>query len=279
MAPPEKPALYLLSFGDEADAARRRAEQKREQEEARGRYVDYLAAASARFGDSLTRRQLAAAYLDALTMWNDVESGEPCVCSCHPRLPYGGFHDAGFRCVCRQPHAERTRWFDEWMSGIDEFWASPEGQALKAEEEAEKRALEKWLAAEPGVTVHSHGGCAPEQWWGVVDGHSFYFRERHELWRIELDLRPTGRFVTALVDGGTEERELEEGDVIADGTAGVAGYGEGLVGRIEFIVRTIRRHLGREDCDIHTAYRESLEALLGRSLRWCPDCGVELAAR
>ena len=139
-----------------------------------------------------------------------------------------------------------------------------------------RRRVRLRLPAEPGVTVRSHGGCAPEQWWGTVDGHSFYFRERHDIWRIELDLRLTGRFVTALVDEGTEQHELEAGDVIADGTTGVAGYGEGLVGRITFIVRTIRHHLGREDCTVHTARRAALEALLGRPLRWCPECGVEL---
>lgn len=34
----------------------------------------------------------------------------------------------------------------------------------------------------------------PEEWHGEVDGHSFYFRERHDEWRIVLDLRPSGRF-------------------------------------------------------------------------------------
>src|SRR5215210_6322467 len=41
VAEPEKPALYLFSFDDEADAARRRAEREAEQEEARRRYVEY----------------------------------------------------------------------------------------------------------------------------------------------------------------------------------------------------------------------------------------------
>jgi len=270
--------LYLFSFGDEAVAARRRAEREREQADARRRYVEYLTEASGRFDGSLVPSELAAAYLDALTVWNDVDSGEPCPCSCHPRLPSGGFHDAGFGCVCRQSHDERTRRFDEWITELDDYWASPEGQAEKARAEAEEQALGEWLAANPGVTVRSHGGWAPEQWWGTVDGHSFYFRERHDFWRIEVDLRPTGRCLTALVDGGTEQRELEEGDVIADGTTGVAGYGEGLVGRIEFIVRNIRRHPGRDECTVHTVGRDSLEALLGRPPRWCPSCGIELVS-
>ena len=40
---------------------------------------------------------------------------------------------------------------------------------------------------------------APEQWRGEVDGHTFYFRERNDEWRIELDLQPSCRIIRALV--------------------------------------------------------------------------------
>lgn len=86
-------------------------------------------------------------------------------------------------------------------------------------------------AKHAGVVVHRGGGMAPEQWWGDVDGHSFYFRERHDEWRIGLDLRPSGRSVSTWVGGelddenGFEPRESEEGDVIAEGTTSVDGYG------------------------------------------------------
>ncbi|CDO91387.1 MULTISPECIES: hypothetical protein [Mycobacterium simiae complex] len=64
-------------------------------------------------------------------------------------------------------------------------------------------------------------GLVPEQWDGEVDGHSFYFRERHGEWRIELDLRPSGHFARTLAgtnsDGTPQygEKELDEGDIIA----------------------------------------------------------------
>ncbi len=80
------------------------------------------------------------------------------------------------------------------------------------------------------MTVSSHGGFAPEQWKGTVDGHSFYFRERHDQWRIELDLRPSGRFANAYRGTDTvgemllEPVELDDGDVIAEGTTGADGY-------------------------------------------------------
>ncbi|WP_300575286.1 hypothetical protein [Mycobacterium sp.] len=36
----------------------------------------------------------------------------------------------------------------------------------------------------------------------MVDDHSFFFRERHGEWRIELDLRSSGHFVKALIGTG-----------------------------------------------------------------------------
>jgi hypothetical protein len=37
------------------------------------------------------------------------------------------------------------------------------------------------------------------QWEGTVDGHSFYFRERHGAWYIELVLAPNARFANRVV--------------------------------------------------------------------------------
>ena len=97
----------------------------------------------------------------------------------------------------------------------------------------------------PDVVITSFGGLAPEQWWGSVAGHSFYFRERQECWRIELDLRPTGHMATTM---SGETRDIESGDVIAEGVADLSGYGTTHVERAEFIVRTIREFLLRRDC-------------------------------
>ena len=117
---------------------------------------------------------------------------------------------------------------------------------------------------------------------GIVDGHTFYFRERHDEWRIELDLRPSGRFAHALgdirADGQVtyEERELSEGEVIAQGTTDVDGYGTTPVERAKFIVDTIRVHLARKACNLHAQDLSSIEALLGCEVRWCPACGTRL---
>ena len=133
--------------------------------------------------------------------------------------------------------------------------------------------------------MHSHGGLAPEQWRGEVDGHSFYFRERHDEWRIELDLRPGGRFVRAIA--GTDDdgaihyhtRETDEGDVIASGTTDTEGYGTTPVERAQFITDTIRIHLTRQACTHHRDHLASIEATLGTQTRWCPTCGTQLPTR
>jgi hypothetical protein len=62
---------------------------------------------------------------------------------------------------------------DEWIAEDDAFWASPEGELITAEREAEKGELVAWLAQHPDVVVRSHGGMFPEQWWGEVDNLSF----------------------------------------------------------------------------------------------------------
>jgi hypothetical protein len=152
--------------------------------------------------------ELADAALDALTMWRYVDSSERCTCSCHPRLPETDLHDYGFGCVCTRMPEDRRRSFHEWRNGIEAFWRSPEGQRIKATEQADEADLQAWLAAQTGVNVHSHGGLTPEEWRGEVDGHSFYFRERHDEWRIEVDLRPSGRFIRAVCSSGERIGQL-----------------------------------------------------------------------
>jgi hypothetical protein len=277
----EDPASYVINLSDVAGAAEDRQRRERARSSARERYHDYLAAM---FGvhSSDSPRALADVAIDALTLWLHVDGGEPCSCSCHPRLPESDFHDYGFGCSCTRTAQERQRAWDNWRNETTAFWQSPEGKRIRAAERAAHAELENWLVTQPRVVVHSHGGLAPEQWRGIVDGHTFYFRERHGEWRIEIDLRPSGRFARALVgacDDGQpryETREMSEGEVIAQGTTDVNGYGTNTVGRAKFIVDTIRVHLARRACDIHVQDLSSIEALLGRQLRWCPVCGTRL---
>jgi hypothetical protein len=275
----QEPELYVTDFSDGQAAADYRERVERARAEARRRYRDHLAAVFTRHR-IVDPGELADAALDALTVWRYVDSGEQCRCSCHPRLPETDLHD----CVCtRAPH-ERRRAFQQWLDDIKAFWQSPEGQQIKAAEQADDTELQTWLADQRGASVHSHGGLCPEQWTGEIDGHSFYFRERHAEWRIELDLRPSGRFIRTVAgtdnDGATcyQERELDQGDVIAYGTTDIEGYGDTPLERAQFIIDTIRIHLTRQACTHHRDDLSSIEGLLGTPARWCPACGTRLPA-
>jgi hypothetical protein len=189
----EEPELYTFRPTDRGD--RWRDERERQREESRRRHlerlVSVLAVADACSDDPLAR---AEAVLDGLFVTRHRETDEPCICSCHPQLPGNDLHDYGSPCPCHLA-AERQASWDVWTAERDAYWASPEGREIQAREQSEEDTLASWVARDPGVTVTSHGGLAPEQWRGTVDGHSFYFRERHDHWRIELDLAPSGRFV------------------------------------------------------------------------------------
>lgn len=279
----DEPELYIVDFSHTPAAAEHRQRVDHARAVARQRYHDYLAAAFD-MHECSDPAALADVALEALTVWHQVDGGERCLCSCHPRLPESDFHDYGFGCSCGRTAVDRRRAWDKWHNERDAFWESPEGQQIAKAERAAEAELRAWIAAQDGVVVRSHGGLAPEQWRGEVDGHSFYFRERHGEWRIELDLRPSGRLAQAFVGidpaGGvrTEARELDEGDVIAQGIIDVDGYGSTPVERARFIVDTIRVHLAQKACTLHSEDLSSIAALLGRDVRWCPVCGARLLA-
>lgn len=260
----------------------RAAERDRQRTEGRRRY------------HGLVATELLELGLDAgnLTVWSDAildrlfvserDGDEPCHCGCHPRLPDSDFHDHGFSCPCRLTAEERRRQADEWQAGLDEYHNSAEAAAERAERQTEENELASWLAGQPDVVVSSYGGCFPEQWRGSVAGHSFYFREKRDHWRIELDLQPSGRFCQAWKGGDLDDedsfqpQEIAEGEVIAEGVAGVEGYGSSPVERADVIVRTVRDHLTRTACRLHLAGVAELELRLGRRPDWCPACGTRL---
>ncbi|MCF1815014.1 hypothetical protein [Mycobacterium intracellulare] len=194
----EEPAeLHVTDFSNVPGTDEYREGLERARAEARRRYHDHLTTVLDLHG-APTAAVLADVALDALTVWCYVDSGERCRCACHPRLPETDLHDYGFACPCARTREDRRRAWQEWRNDIKAFWESPQGQRIRSEEKAAEANLQAWLAVQQGVIVSSHGGLAPEQWDGEVDGHSFYFRERHGEWRIELDLRPSGRLLRTL---------------------------------------------------------------------------------
>lgn len=269
---------------DASNGADHRKHLERARREARRRYRDHLTAEFTRYGVA-DPGELADAALDALTVWRYVDSGEQCRCSCHPRLPETDLHDYGFDCVCTRAPEERRRAFQQWRNDIDAYWKSPDGQRIKAAERAEEAELQTWLANQQGVVIYSHDGPCPEQWNGEVDGHNFEFRERHGEWRIEVDIRPSGRFIRVVAetghDGATryQQRELDQGDVIACGTTDIEGYGTTPLDRAQFILDTIRTHLVRKACTLHHNDLSAIRAAIGTVVRWCPACGTRLSAQ
>jgi hypothetical protein len=279
----DEPKLYVTDFSQSPGATEYRERVERARREARTRYRDHLAAALRQDGVAQPDG-LAEDVLDVLTVWRYIDSGERCRCACHPRLPETDLHDYGFDCVCQRTPGDRRQAFNEWRNSVAEFWRSPEGQQIKADELAEETELQAWLTEQRGVVVGSHGGLIPEQWSGQVDGRRFYFRERHGEWRIELDLRPSGRIARVFLgadakgDARYEDRELDEGDVIAHGTTADEGYGTTPLQRAQFIIDTIRIHLIRQACTHHHDDIPTLQAILGTQVCWCPTCGTRLPA-
>lgn len=264
-------------------AAEYRERSERARVEARSRYRDHLT--EVLNGRGLDEAAGAAdVVLDALAEWHHIDSGERCRCSCHPQLPHSDLHDYGFECVCTRTREQRRESFHQALNEIRELWQSSDSGRTQAVKQAAEAELQAWLTQHPGVVVRSHGGWAPEQWRGEVDGHSFYFRERHDDWHIEIDLRPTGQFLTVidgLDDDGTtrhRQQEFEQGDVIATGTIDAEGYGTTVVQRARFIVTTIRDHLRRKSCTHHLEDLDAITAALGTSVDWCPTCGIRLLA-
>jgi hypothetical protein len=248
--------LYLLEFGNDKERARHRAEREAERARVRQRYVERLIVRTGL--DEGTAEPGVAAIFDHVG-----DDGSRCLCSCHPQL--SAQHGDGMDCPCTWHRERREAARRAWLTELhDSEWA----KESRERHEAEEREIREWLAGQVDVTAERTSSYAPEQCEGAVDGHSFYFRERHDEWRIELDLSPSGRFATRVVGANeqgqpvTEQVEMAEGEVIADGLAGALG--PAATEHLDFIVRIIREHLWRRSCT-H-----------GGAFLYCPRCGARM---
>lgn len=275
----DEPELHIIKFPDQPELRARRDHQRTE---GWRRYRDRLAVALPLIDTIAGADDRANAILEHLFVATRAEDESPCVCSCHPALPASDFHDYGFRCACQLTAEERRAEFDEWQAGADAYRGSTEGKAETAARQAEEDELVAWLVGQPDVVVTMKGGWAPEQWRGAVAGHAFYFRERHDDWSIELDVRPTGEQYRRWVGGDLDDAAsyeaaaIERGDVIAHGTVDDTGYGNSPVERAEFIVDIIRVHLLRQQCTVHRSGLANLVTRVGGPISWCPACGTRL---
>lgn len=155
------------------------------------------------------------------------------------------------------------------LAGMRAFWETDEGKAATAKSEAEEADLRDWLADHPEIVVTEHGGWAPEQWIGYVDGTGFYFRERHDLWRIETELAYK---VEPSSNVSTWDKEAQDftpgrhhsfsGKIIAEGAADCPGYGTTPLQRLRFIVQIVQTYYRQQSCD-HPGM-----------VNYCPICGL-----
>jgi hypothetical protein len=245
--------IFVVDFSDDGERARRDAA---EQTRLRDRYVSLLI-------DAVALERPVAERVFAVLFEHVHRSGRVCACGCHPRL--SALHDDGFDCRCTW---DATREADEkmhWLAAFDD----PAYDGLRQSHAAEEADIGAWLGGQTGVEANRKTSYAPEQWEGTVDGHTFYFRERHGFWRLELDLVPTGDFANRLVDVGedgelvTEPVPIEAGEVIAEGID--SELGESPIDHLAFIVRAIRDRLWARQCD-HAG-----------ALFFCPMCGDRVA--
>jgi hypothetical protein len=254
--------LYLFDFSGDADErARREEERARQRSLVRSRYAEQLTRCAG--VDAVTADLVLATLFD-----HNSSDGSPCGCGCHPRLPEGTLHDAGFDCRCTWDDGKKEARQREWRAQLEEYWASPGAQELTRAREEECAEVAAWLEAHPGVTAEQTTACAPEQWQGTVDGRSFYFRERHGEWRIEIDLESTGHQAQRVIGTGpdgellTEPVEMTAGTVIAEGLD--TALGQTAPEHLEFIVGKIREHVIGETCSHHGA------------INFCPTCGCRV---
>lgn len=278
----EEPELHVIRFPEDRAW---REEQDRQRAEAHRRCRDRLELVLIQLGlPAADAPPWSTALVNQLFVVRQREGDGLCSCSCHPQLPGSGLHEYGSSCPCQLTAGQRRQHGDQWQARQNAYWASPEGVAERTRRQDEEDQLTAWLAAQPDVVITTYGGLTPEQWRGSVTGHSFFFRERHDEWRIELDLRPSGRFVRRWTGGDLDDedsfepREVDEGDVIAQGIAGMEGYGSTPVERADFIIGVIREHLGRISCPVHTSGLTDLLHRLGTRPAWCPACGTNLDA-
>jgi hypothetical protein len=152
----EEPELHVIKFPRDPE---REAERDRQHAEMLRRYRGQVAMTLIELG--LNPGEVAVwseSILDRLFIVLPREGGEPCRCSCHPRLPDSDFHDYGFSCSCRLTAEERRRHAEEWQADLAAFWNSPEAAARRARRQGEENELASWLAGRPDVVISSYGG-------------------------------------------------------------------------------------------------------------------------
>ncbi|HEY5878974.1 MAG TPA: hypothetical protein VIU11_08690 [Nakamurella sp.] len=257
--------IYVLKPGDSDEWRARREAELAQLAETRRRWIDRVTDDLAI--DVVTVRRVVSAVFDHPDSKESARaepgqapvarSAGECSCSCHPRFDLT--HDGGFDCPCTWSAERREEARTAFMED------APWKVELREAADREQREVDAWLAGEPRVTARRTCFAAPEVWEGEIDGCSFFFRERHGEWRIEIRLARNGRFVDRLAGVGPDGDLVTEPVELTSGTEIARGLDDDLGGtaidRLAFIVDAVRSHLRAESCR-----RDGARA-------FCPDCG------
>ena len=148
------------------------AERDALEEQARAMREEHAAARPARLAVLSTGQTL-----------RDIDKAADCRCSCHPSPASRSLHEGGAQCPCQLTEAERADFWDHLFESTDE-----DAEASKEEDEA--RAALAEAATELDVAAEVRCWAFPFVLAGACDGRSFYLRERHGHWRIEVAADP-----------------------------------------------------------------------------------------
>ena len=188
----------------------------------------------------------------------DLDAAVDCRCSCHPRAADMSLHDGGASCRC-----QLTR--EDLQKRMAKFEKSAAEHRERARPRREARQAEFAAAVESlGVEAIIECEAAPLAIVGRCDGHSFFLRARHDIYRVEVAADPGCE--NLWYDGDADRIEVASGcdrDLVGDG----GGVSPAVAVRVA--VDAIRTSMRRNMC--------SHEEPSGVGHLYCRNCGVELS--
>ena len=222
-----------------------RAQRDALEQQARATREEYDAAKPARL-----------AVLATGPMLRDIDRAADCPCSCHPSPASSTLHEGGVECPCQLTEAERAERWDRLFADIREA-------AKVSKEEDDARAELAQAAAEFNVDAEVRSSAFPFVVAGTCDGRSFFLRERHGQWRIEVAADPDCADLWGISEAlGIEVAVGDAADLCdADGTSSP-------VVALRLAVRAVRLSALRANC----SHEQPSEA----SHSFCRRCGTPL---
>ena len=206
------------------------------------------------------RQQFRPARLAALSAGpalRDPEAAADCPCGCHPTPATTSYHDGGSACPCQKTAAERAESFQELLGAMAEADPEQDAHEIAAVEELAR------TAAEMGVDATIECWDMPFVITGTCDGRSFYLRERHCVWSVEIAADPGGEDLwndpnvmsIQIADGAVSGISADNGTL----STGMA---------LREAVNAVRLSVLRDSC--------AHEPRSGGEHRFCSRCGTPL---